>query len=180
MYQPGFAVYITLGITNTMSFSIEPLCENHFQQLHELFDSVCKERRFMAFTEAGPKEQTFAYYRQIVAGGHAHFVAVRNTEVLGWCDVLPVVGQMRAHVGILGMAIASAERGKGIGKALIRAAIEKATGRGLSRIELTVHSANNVAQGLYRSVGFVHEGTQRQGWLLDGEYFDVHHMARLQ
>jgi hypothetical protein len=25
-----------------------------------------------------------------------------------------------------------------------------------------------------------HEGTQRRGWFLDGNYFDIHHMARLQ
>jgi RimJ/RimL family protein N-acetyltransferase len=36
------------------------------------------------------------------------------------------------------------------------------------------------AQTLYRTVGFQHEGTQRNGWCLDGKYFDVHHMARLQ
>lgn len=169
-----------LGIKNTMTFSIEPLRENHFEQLHELYDSVCKERQFMVFTEADPKEQTFEYYRKVVAGGHAHFVAVRNTEVLGWCNVLPIVGQMRAHVGVLGMATAAAERGKGIGKVLIRAAIDKAVSQGLSRIELTVHSANHAAQGLYRSVGFVHEGTQRQYCGFDGEYFEVHQMARLQ
>ena len=163
-----------------MTFSVEPLQENHFEQLHGLFDAVCKERRFLAFTEAGPKEQTFEYYRKVVSGGHAHFVALRNKEIVGWCDVLPIVGQMQAHVGVLGIGIAAAHRGKGIGKALIQAAINKAASRGLSRIELTVHSENHVAQGLYRSLGFVHEGTQRQGWRLDGQCFDVHHMARLQ
>jgi len=163
-----------------MTFSIEPLQENHFEQLHGLFDAVCRERRFLAFTEAGPKEQTFEYYRKVVSGGHAHFVAVKNKEIVGWCDVLPIVGQMRAHVGVLGIGIAAAHRGKGIGKALIHTAIDKAASRGLSRIELTVHSENYVAQGLYRSLGFVNEGTQRQGWRLDSQCFDVHHMARLQ
>ncbi len=134
----------------------------------------------MAFTEAGPKEQTFEYYRKIVLGGHAHFVAVRESQVLGWCDVLPLIGQMREHVGVLGMGVIAEERGKGVGKALIQAAIAKAAERGLSRIELTVHSENIVAQAPYKSVGFVHEGTQLRGWFLDGHHFDIHHMARLQ
>lgn len=154
--------------------------EAHFERLHAVFDSVCRERRFLAFTEAGPKEQTFEYYRKVVSGGHSHFVAVREHLILGWCDVLPLFGHMRSHAGVLGMGVSAAERGKGIGKALIQAAIAKATDRGLSRIELTVHSEYPVAQALYKSVGFVHEGTQRKGWYLDGHYFDVHYMARLQ
>lgn len=165
---------------NATPFHLEQLQEVHFEQLHALFDSVCRERRFLAFTEAGPKEQTFEYYRNVVSGGHSHFVAIREHEVLGWCDVLPLFGQMRSHVGVLGMGVSATERGKGVGKALIQAAIAKAVDQGLSRIELTVHSENLVAQALYRSVGFVHEGTQRQGWRIDGQYFDVHYMARLQ
>ena len=163
-----------------MSFQLEALQETHFERLHLLFDAVCRERRFMAFTEAGPREQTFEYYSNIVSGGHSHFVAVRDHHVLGWCDVLPLIGQMRAHAGVLGMGVSAGERGRGVGKALIQAAIARATERGLSRIELTVHSENKAAQALYTNVGFVHEGTQRDGWLLDGSHFDIHHMARLQ
>ena len=163
-----------------MLFHLEALQEAHLERLHHLFDEVCRERRFMAFTEAGPREQTFEYYRNIVSGGHSHFVAVRDHQVSGWCDVLPLIGQMRAHVGVLGMGVAAGERRKGVDKALIHAAIAKATERDLSRIELTVHSENSDAQALYKGVGFVHEGTQRRGWFLDGNHFDIHHMARLQ
>lgn len=162
-----------------MSFDLQALREDHFAQLHDLFDSVCRERRFMVFTQAGPKEQTFAYYQGIVTAGHAHFVAVKDNRVLGWCDVLPLMGQMRSHSGVLGMAVGERFRGQGIGRQLIEAAIAKACERGVKRIELTVHSANTNAQALYKSVGFEFEGTQRRGWHLDGQYFDVHHMARL-
>jgi ribosomal protein S18 acetylase RimI-like enzyme len=162
-----------------MDLQIEPLHESHFERLYRLFDSVCRERRFLAFTEAPPIEEAFAFYRSALESGRPHFVAVRDRNVVGWCDVLPQVGQMRAHVGTLGMAVAAAERGKGIGRQLILAAIEGATQKGLRRIELTVHADNRVAQSLYRSVGFEHEGIQRRGWCLDGVYFDVHYMARL-
>lgn len=162
-----------------MPFQLEQLQEAHFEQMHHLFDAVCRERRFLAFTEAGSKEQTLTYYSRVVLDGHAHFVAVRDHQVLGWCDILPVIGQTRSHVGVLGMGVAAEARGKGVGKALIQTAIAKATERGLSRIELTVHSENHVALALYRSVGFVSEGTQHRGWYLDGSYFDIHHMARL-
>ena len=163
-----------------MSYQLEALNEAHFERLHHVFDAICRERRFLAFTEAGPKEQTFEYYRNIVSGGHAHLVAVRGNQVLGWCDVLPLIGQMRKHVGTLGMGVSVEERGRGVGKALIQAAIATATERGLSRIELTVHCENSAAQALYRSVGFVHEGMRHRGWLLEGRYFNIHHLARLQ
>jgi RimJ/RimL family protein N-acetyltransferase len=162
-----------------MSFHLEPLQEAHFERLHHLFDAVCRERRFLAFTQAAPMDQTFAYYRSVLAGGHTHFVAVRGTALLGWCDVLPLSGQMRAHAGTLGMAVAAAERGKGIGRQLILAAISAAEAKGLRRIELTVHAENQAAQALYSRVGFEYEGTQRRGWCLDGAFFDVHHMARV-
>ncbi len=93
-----------------MSVYLEPLQEVHFERLHNLFDAVCRERRFMAFTQAGPKEQAFAYYRSILAAGHTHLVAVRGDALVGWCDVLPQLGQMRTHAGTLGMAIAAQER----------------------------------------------------------------------
>lgn len=162
-----------------MLHRIEPLAEAHFDRLHDLFDAVCREERFMAFTQAGPREQTHAYYRSILDGGHTHLVASRGDALIGWCDVLPLHGQMRAHAGVLGMAVAAPERGRGVGTALIQAVIQRATARGLTRIELTVHAGNTVAQALYRRHGFEHEGTQRRGWCLRGQYADVHHMARL-
>lgn len=162
-----------------MSTLLEPLHERHFEQLHALFDSVCRERRFLAFTQAGPREQTFAYYQGIVTAGGIHFVALSGEQLVGWCDVLTLMGQMRAHSSVLGMAVAKDFRGQGIGRQLITKALAKADERGLKRVELTVHSENTNAQALYKSVGFAFEGTQRRGWCLDGQYFDVHYMARL-
>ncbi len=77
------------------------------------------------------------------------------------------------------MAVAADVRGQGVGRQLITAALAQSARRGLTRIELTVHSRNLAAQALYKSVGFELEGIQRSGWCLDGECFDVHFMARL-
>lgn len=47
-------------------------------------------------------------------------------------------------------------------------------GWGLDRLELG-HRANNPASGaVARAAGFVHEGTERQKFLIDGERHDVH------
>jgi ribosomal protein S18 acetylase RimI-like enzyme len=162
-----------------MSVHLEALHESYFERLYQLFDSVCRERRFLAFTQAGPREQTFSYYRSILDAGGIHFVAVSGTQLVGWCDVLPLIGQMRAHSSVLGMAVAADFRGQGIGRQLITTALQKADERGFKRVELTVHTENTSAQALYKSVGFEFEGTQRRGWCLDGQFFDIHYMARL-
>jgi ribosomal protein S18 acetylase RimI-like enzyme len=162
-----------------MSFHLEPLSTDHFEPLHELFDAVCREKRFLAFTHAGPQTETFSYYQGILDRAETHFVALSGNRVVGWCDVIRQFAHARQHVGTLGMAVAASQRGKGIGRALINQAIQHAGTRGLSRIELTVHAENKVAQALYESVGFVHEGIQRKGWCVDGVSFDVYSMARL-
>lgn len=158
---------------------IEPLCERHFEPLYQLFDAVCRERRFLAFTQAESREDSYAFYRDILDAGDTHVVAVRDGQVLGWCDVLRSTLPVRLHVGTLGMAVAAAERGRGVGRALIGAAIADAFTRGIRRIELSVHAGNQAGLALYRRSGFVFEGTLRQGWYLDGVYADMHCMARL-
>ena len=162
-----------------MSVALEPLTQGHFEQLHRLFDAGCRERRFLAFTHAGPRAETFAFYQGILERSETHYVAVEDNLVVGWCDVLRQFAHVRQHIGTLGMAVAASHRGRGVGRALITMAIEHASMRGLTRLELTVHSQNVVAQSLYTSVGFKLEGTQRNAWLMDGVYFDVHSMARL-
>ena len=162
-----------------MNFHIEPLQETHFERLHQLFDAVCREKRFMAFTQAGSTAQTFDYYRQLLGAQETHCVAVQGPEVLGWCDVVRPIAHVRQHVGTLGMAVRASHRGQGVGRALIEAALAHAAGRGLTRIELTVHAQNTAAQALYRSVGFEVEGVQRRAWCIDGQCFDVLAMAKL-
>jgi ribosomal protein S18 acetylase RimI-like enzyme len=163
-----------------MPLHLEPLHEDHLERLHALFDAICRERRFLAFTQAPPREQTFAYYRNILDGGHIHVVALDGETLAGWCDILPLLGQMRAHAGVLGIAVSAAWRGQGVGRRLIEAALARADERGLARVELTVHAENVAGQALYRSVGFELEGVLRNGWCLDGRFFDVQAMARLR
>lgn len=47
-----------------------------------------------------------------------------------------------------------AARGSGAGRALVEASIERARRRGCLRIQLDANEANEVAVGLYRSLGF--------------------------
>jgi putative acetyltransferase len=142
-------------------------------------DTVAREQRYLAFLQAPPREQAFAFYRNIVTNDLCQFVALDGDEVVGWCDILPVMGETRAHVGTLGIGLMPHARRKGIGTRLLQAAIDKAWTKGLTRLELTVR-ADNTAKALYERFGFEHEGIRRNAFMIDGEYFDTHAMALLK
>mgnify|MGYP003576123754 FL=1 len=163
-----------------MSHSIVPTAESHFESLYHAFDAVARERKYLAFTEAPPWEQSGAFYRNVLANDFPHFVALQDDAVVGWCDVAPVFGHSRAHIGMLGIALLPQARHLGLGKRLMQAAIAKAWARGLTRIELTVRADNLNAKALYESFGFEPEGVHRRGSCIDGEYHDVWGMALLR
>lgn len=84
------------------------------------------------------------------------------------------------HVASMGMAVRDDWQRRGIGKALVRAAVEMADQwMALARVELTVFADNEPAIRLYESFGFEVEGTLRLAALRDGKRMDVLTMARL-
>jgi putative acetyltransferase len=162
-----------------MKPELQPLAEAHFESLRMAFDSVVREKRYLAFQQAPPREESFAFYRQAVASGAPYRVALLDGRVVGWCDVLPAHGQARAHVGILAIGVVAAARGQGIGGLLLRRAIADAWAHGFLRIELTVRADNLPAKALYEREGFVVEGILRKGFRVDGEFCDCCAMALL-
>jgi putative acetyltransferase len=162
-----------------MPLTIEATAEHHFEGLYQVFDAVAREGRYLAFLQAPPKPACLAYYREVVAQDRCHFVAVED-DVIGWCDILPVVGDTRTHVGQLGMGLVAEARGRGIGTQLLEAAIAKAWSQGLARIQLAVRADNRPAIALYQRFGFVIEGCFRRDILVGGEYFDGYGMALLR
>jgi putative acetyltransferase len=121
-------------------------------------------------------------------------------EVAGWIEKAPttnvelvaevdgqIVGQAglhrfagrQAHAGGLGMGVHDAWTGRGIGTALLTALLETADKwLGIRRLQLTVYVDNAPAIHLYKRFGFVIEGTHKAYALRDGQYVDVHTMAR--
>ena len=83
------------------------------------------------------------------------------------------------HLGtIVGMHVAAEHQGRGYGRALVEAALERASRTpGLSMIHLTVTTTNIPAISLYTSLGFQIYGTAPRAMFVDGQYFDEHLMA---
>ena len=86
----------------------------------------------------------------------------------------------RRHAMGLGMAVRDDWQGRGIGTALMSAALDRADNwMNVLRIEITVFVDNEPAIALYRRFGFVMEGRHRAYALRNGVYVDSYAMARL-
>jgi L-phenylalanine/L-methionine N-acetyltransferase len=103
--------------------------------------------------------------------------------IVGHLGLFPTNGSnsmRRSHVMGLGMSVHDDWHGRGIGSALMKAALERADNwTNILRIELTVFVDNESALALYRRHGFVMEGTHHAYALRDGVYMDAYSMARL-
>ncbi|MFD9432833.1 GNAT family N-acetyltransferase [Streptomyces sp. NPDC060002] len=109
-----------------------------------------------------------------------YLVAELDGRVIGYVRLaLPTSLACNAHVRqIQGLAVLDEGRGRGVGRALIRAALEEARRQGARRITLRVLGPNTPARGLYESEGFVVEGVLPEEFLLAGEYVDDVFMGR--
>ena len=79
------------------------------------------------------------------------------------------------------MAVRDDWQGKGVGTALMQAAVDLADKwLNLTRFELEVYTDNAAAIQLYKKFGFTVEGTLAQFSFRDGQYIDSYLMARLR
>ena len=159
--------------------AIAPLQAAQFEAVWKVFDTVAREKHYLASQQAPEPSQMHAYLQGYIDKGQPYYVAVADGAVVGWCGVQPVHGQARAHVGMLGMGLLPSVRGQGIGQSLMRVTVDAAFAFGFSRIELSVRADNERAIALYRRLGFMHEGVLRKGFGIDGRYYDLHTMALL-
>ncbi len=107
-------------------------------------------------------------------------VAERDGTVVGNAGFTAATQQRRRHAVNMGLSVLPEAQGQGVGSTLMTALLDYADNWAhILRIELSVFTDNAGAIALYQKFGFVHEGTSRAFALRDGQYADVHFMARL-
>ncbi len=139
----------------------------------DCLDVVARENRYLAQIEAPSLERIEAFVATSVADDAIQFFALDGERVVGWADVFPFWAHAIAHRGSLGMGVHPTYRGRGIGRRLLAACIEKAWRTGLTRIELEVRADNGPAIRLYEQAGFEHEALRDRAMRFDGVYYDV-------
>lgn len=160
-----------------MEVSIEPISEKYAPSFHACLDSVAREKKFLAQTQAVPLDRFLAFVKESVKNDAAQFIAVDGRLVVGWCDVFPDWPEATKHCGTLGMGVLKDYRRHGIGGRLLLAALAKAKAKGIIRVSLHVRADNAGAIKLYEETGFVVEATLKNSMKFDGLYFDELQMS---
>jgi RimJ/RimL family protein N-acetyltransferase len=152
-------------------FEIRPASDDDRRPLAVLFAAVAEERDGIATEPPIDIDLWAARWRL-----EGTFVAVAGPEIVGSLHV----DASRFGFGELGMAVAREWRGRGVGSALLAAAIDWAPERGLHKLSLSVFPHNAAAIGLYRKYGFVEEGRRVKHFRrASGERWDTLEMGLL-
>ncbi len=107
----------------------------------------------------------------------AVFVAEDNGLIVGRLSIARDDHPASRHVADLGLMVAASHRRRGIGSALLEAAVEWARKSGVRKLELHVFPWNTPAIALYESFGFVQEGYRKSHYQRGDEFVDAVLMA---
>ena len=91
------------------------------------------------------------------AGLERALVAERGEHIAGFVVYSCVLDEACIH----NVAVHPADQRRGLGRGLLRAALEAARGRGARRCCLEVRVSNRAARGLYRALGFREDGLRK-------------------
>jgi RimJ/RimL family protein N-acetyltransferase len=152
-------------------FTVRPAAEDDRRALAALFAEVAEERDGIAAEPPIDVDQLAAGWK--IEGT---VVAVAAGAVIGEIRVDPTW----MGFGDIGMMVAAPWRGRGVGTALVAAAIAWARARGLHKLALSVFPHNHAAIALYRKSGFVEEGRLvRHVRRANGQLWDLIEMGLL-
>ena len=152
-------------------FLVRPAESTDVDGVVELFVAVVGEGRWLG-TEAPVDRpaQRERFLEPVESPASASLVAVADDRIVGHVGV----GVEPYGVAGLGMMVDARWRGRGVGAALVRAAIACARELGAHKLALQVWPHNHAARGLYLRHGFTEEGLlRRQYRRRNGELWDA-------
>jgi L-amino acid N-acyltransferase YncA len=158
-----------------LEFSIRAAQEEDAESIVAVLNPIIQAGTYTVMDEPVTVAEQVEFIRGFPARG-VYLVALHDGsgEVLGLQDVQPITEGTRAlgHVGEISTFVSLSARRAGVGSALMRASIAKATGRGFRKLMATIRTDNPEAVAFYRRQGFDLVGTLRDHASLGGEYVD--------
>jgi L-phenylalanine/L-methionine N-acetyltransferase len=141
------------------SFTIRPAAPGDAQSFLELFRVVAAEGRFVRTDEPGRDVRHYRRaFRASVTSDRARYLALEGDRVIGDIGIEREGHPVTRHVATIGMMVAPEWRGRGVGSALMEAAIAWCRESGVEKLELSVYPDNDAARALYAKFGFHEEG----------------------
>jgi ribosomal protein S18 acetylase RimI-like enzyme len=111
---------------------------------------------------------TRQYFKTTLASGNTHFfiAELENKEIVAMLTVATYNIPTGTKVWIEDVVVDGSQRGKGVGKELIRFAIEYSKSMGAKSVTLTSRPSRVEANELYKKMGFVQHETNVYKYLL--------------
>ena len=152
------------------------------RELTRLLDAVAAEPDSGLLIQPG--QRGAGDWRRLIAEADTEpralfLVADVEGRLAGNLGVRPVASPASPHVCQIGMSVAAATRGVGLGGALLELALEWAAAHGYNKATLSVLAHNAAAERFYARHGFTREGTRMAQFIRGGKYSDEVLMARL-
>ncbi|MEA2900583.1 MAG: hypothetical protein QOH36_470 [Actinomycetota bacterium] len=156
---------------------VRPANGSDVDRMVELYAAVADEGQWIGAEPPVDRDDLRRRWGQrIAAGDGVHLVAEVDGALVGQASLdLASYG-----VAYLGMLVDSGWRRRGVGTALVDAAVAAARDHGCHKLSLQVWPHNEAARALYRGLGFEDEGVLRGHYpRRDGELWDAVVMGRL-
>jgi len=158
----------------TVAVVVRPPVEADLDAVVDQTWAVAAEGRWIGtevpFDRAGRREKLVA-----LMSGEPSALLVADTAPAGGPGIVGHISVSVASYGVadIGMLVSDGWRGRGIGTALLQAAISWATAAGAHKMALEVWPDNTAALQLYRRAGFVEEGRKLRHYRRrNGELWD--------
>ena len=157
------------------------LCESDAESFRQLRrERLIEEPR--AFAESVEEHDALSLENIRTRLRHAsgeNFVvgAFEGDELIGMAGFSRSPRRKSRHKGVIwGVYVRASARGRGVGRAILSALIDRARGE-VEQIQLSVSVGQTAARALYESLGFEVFGRERHALKVDGEYVDEDHMV---
>jgi RimJ/RimL family protein N-acetyltransferase len=151
------------------------------QSLKELGDAVGSEPEGWLVTTNGWRDAADErrYLRAIRRYPNAAVFVAEDDDhaIIGRLSIARDQHPASRHVADLGLMVAQNHRRRGIGTALLEAAVEWGRKAGVRKLELHVFPWNTAAIALYDKFGFVREGYRKAHYRRGDDYVDAILMA---
>ncbi|WPN55597.1 GNAT family N-acetyltransferase [Pseudomonas sp. P9_31] len=158
---------------------LERFNESHIEGITALYNDPAISRQVLQM----PFQSTEVWRKRLAPDNEraVQLVALHQGSVIGNIGLEQFSRIRRSHAGSLGMGVATAWQGKGVGSQLLATVLDIADNwMNLQRVELSVYADNEAAIGLYQKFGFETEGLFRDYAVRDGRLVDTLSMARLR
>lgn len=134
-----------------------------FRTMNEKDIDQILEIEHASFTTPWSRE---SFENELRKNQYAHYTVLEDEEgVFGYCGMWIIIDE--AH--ITNIALLPKYRGKKLGEALLKKVMEIARGKGAKTMTLEVRVSNDIAQSLYRKLGFQNGGIRKNYYTDDHE-----------